>query len=300
MNTMRIAMIGAQELEGEAVAKAFKQAKCALTLLVEDPSKAKQQLGQGFEYKYCDTSSLSLLKTALLGVDSVYISLKCVDESSAQQMVNQIKNIVAACQFCNVKTIGLLSQSQVSEENAPLFYEVAAIYECEQHVINSGLNYFIFCPAPFMECLPQYVHGRQLYHYIKSEKIIAWLALKDFAQAVLKTYQHGAIEKARFILQGDSQYSLQQAICLYAQEVYRGVKFESVEVFLSWLRISFSADKELLHGAKKARFLGQARTVIDDKSEQGHWLLPNPKTQLKSWCHSQILVKRQDQTALSA
>ena len=297
---MKIAMLGAQEIEGQAVAKAFKHAKCTLTLLVEDISQAKQQLGQGFVYKHCDTSSLSLLKNALLGVDSVYISLKCVDESSAQQLVNRLKNIVAACQFCNVKTIGLLSHSLVSDENSSLFYEVAAIYECEQHVINSGLNYFIFCPAPFMECLPQYVHERQLYHYIKSEKVIAWLALKDFAQAVVKTYQHGAIEKARFILQGDSQYSLQQAIYIYAQEVYRGVKFENIEVFLSWLRVSFSADKALLHGAKQARFLGQAKAVVDDKSEQGHWLLPNPKTQLKTWCHSQILVKRQDQTALSA
>lgn len=297
---MKIAMIGAQSVEGEVVAKAFKQAKFALTLLVEDTSQAKQQLGLGFEYKQCDTSSLSLLKNAFLGVDSVYVSLSCVDESSAQQLVSRLKNIVAACQFCNVKTIGLLSHSLVSPENAQLFYEAKALYECEQQVINSGLNYFIFCPAPFMECLPQYVHERQVYHYIKSEKLISWLALKDFAHSVVKTYQHGGIEKARFILQGDNPLSLQQAIYIYAQEVYRGVKIETVEVFLSWLRVSFSADKALLHGAKKARFLGQAKTVIDDKSEQGHWLLPNPKTQLKAWCHSQILVKRQDQTALSA
>ncbi len=297
---MKVAMIGAEELEGQAVAKAFKHAKCVLTLLVEDVFQAKQQLGVGYEFKTCDTTKLSLLKKALLGVDSVYISLKCVDENSSLQLVSQIKNIVAACQFCNVKTIGLLSQSLVSEKNAHLFYEVAALYECEKLVKSSGLNYFIFCPAPFMECLPQYVHERQLYLYVKSEKIIHWLALKDFAQAVVKTYQNGSIKDARIILQGDCLYSLQEAINIYVQEVHPGVKFENVEVFFSWLRVSFLADKELLHGAKKARFLGQACIEVDDKSEQGHWLLPHSKIQLKNWCSAQVLKKHQEHTALSA
>ncbi|MEH6347593.1 MAG: NAD(P)H-binding protein [Bermanella sp.] len=297
---MKIAMIGAEELEGQAVAKAFKQAKCVLTLLVEDVSQAKQQLGMGYEFKSCDTTKIGLLKKVLLGVDSVYISLKCVDESSSQQLISQIKNIVAACQFCNVKTIGLLSQSLVSEKNAHLFYEAAALYECEQLVKSSGLNYFIFCPAPFMECLPQYAHERQLYQYVKSEKTIHWLALKDFAQAVVKTYQNGSVKNARIILQGDSLHSLQEAMNIYVQEVYPGVKFENVEVFFSWLRVSFLANKDLLHGAKKARFLGQAYTEIDDKSEQGHWLLPHSKIQLKNWCSAQALEKRQEHTALSA
>ena len=297
---MNIALIGAIEVEGAMVAKAFKQAKCSLTLLVDDISQAEYQLGLDCDYRHCDTHSLSMLKNALLGIESVYISITCTDESSAQLMVSQVKGIVAACQFCNVKTIGLLSQALVSEENSALFYEATAQYECEELIKSSGLNYFIFCPGMFMEYLPQYVSEGQLYRYIKSDKVFHWLSLNDFASAVVKTYQHGGIQNARFILQGDSQYSLQEAINIYVHEVYRGVKFERVEVFLSWLKVSFMGDQTLLHGAKRARFLAQANTVIDDKSEQGHWLLPNPKTQLKDWCQSQILVKRQDQIALSA
>ena len=297
---MKVAMIGAEELEGQAVAKAFKQAKFALTLLVKDASQAKQRFGLGYEFKTCDPTKLGLLKKALLGMDSVYISLKCVDENSSQQLVNHIKNIVAACQFCNVKTIGLLSQNLVSEKNVHLFYEAAALYECEQLVKSSGLNYLIFCPAPFMEFLPQYAHKGQLYQYVKSEKIIHWLALKDFAQAVLKTYQYDSIKDARIILQGDSLHSLQEAMSIYVKEVYPGVKFETVEVFFSWLRVSFLANKKWLHGAKKARFLGQACTEDDGNSEQGHWLLPHSKTQLKNWCSAQALEKRQEHTALSA
>jgi len=297
---MKIALIGAEEAEGEVVAKAFKQAKCAVTLLVEDISEVKQQLGQGYEYKHCDTTNLGHLKNALQGVDNVYISLKCVDEEDSLQLITRIKNIVTACQFCNVKTIGLLSQDLVNEKNAHLFYEAAALYECERLVKHSGLNYFIFCPAPFMECLPQYVHERQLYHYIKSEKVIHWLALTDFSQAVVKTFQHGGIKNARIILQGDCQYSLKEAIQIYAKALYPGSKFENVEVFFSWLKVSFMANKALLHGAKKARFLGQACTVIDDKNEHGNWLLPHSKTALKSWCSGQVLEKRQNHSALSA
>jgi len=297
---MKIAMIGAEEVEGQAVAKAFKQAKCAVTLLVEDISEVKQQLGQGYEYKHCDTTNLGHLKNALQRVDSVYISLKCVDEEDSLQLITRIKNIVTACQFCNVKTVGLLSRDLVSEKNAQLFYEVAALYKCEQLLKNSGLNYFIFCPTPFMECLPQYVHGRQLYHYVKSENVIRWLALNDFAQAVVKTFQHTGIKNARIILQGDCQYSLKEAVSIYAQELYPDLEFENIDVFFSWLKVSFTANKALLHGAKKARFLAQADTVMDYKSEQGHWLLPHSKTALKNWCIGQALEKRQDHTALSA
>lgn len=297
---MNIALIGACEMEGAAVAKAFKQAKCEPTLVVEDVLQAQQLLGNEYKYKRCELGSLSMLKNTLLGMESVYISLTCSDECSAQLMVGYIKNIVAACQFCNVKTIGLLSQSFVSEQNTGLFYETHAQYECEQLLRESALNYLIFCPAPFMENVPQYVQGRQLHNYIKSERAIHWLALKDFACAVVKTYQHGGIENARFILQGQSAFSLQEAINIYAQEVYRGIKFENVESFISWLRVSFMVDKRLLHGAKQARFLAQAQPVKDDNSEQGHWLLPSVTTAFKAWCHLQVLVKRQDQTALSA
>jgi len=151
-----------------------------------------------------------------------------------------------------------------------------------------------------MECLPQYVHERQLYHYIKSEKSIHWLALTDFAQAVVKTFQHGGIKNARIILRGDCQHSLKEAVSIYVQELYPGLKFENLDVFFSWLKVSFTANKTLLHGAKKARFIGQASAVTDYKSEQGHWLLPHSKTALKNWCHGQALEKRQDSTALSA
>ncbi|HNE03654.1 MAG TPA: NmrA family NAD(P)-binding protein, partial [Anaerolineales bacterium] len=71
-----ILVIGGTGMLGKPVAQQLKADGFNVRLLVRNPEKAKKLLGEGYELMQGDMDNESSLRTALIGVDGVHISLK--------------------------------------------------------------------------------------------------------------------------------------------------------------------------------------------------------------------------------
>ncbi len=280
---MNIAVVCAADNASQAVALAFKKAEFNVTLVV---TTSKPVACTEMAVVNASLANVKQLSQAFAGVDFVYISIGGQDSVECkQQIIQGTKNIVAAAKASKVKTLGFLSGVNVNVETCENNYQVAAQYDAELTIKNSGLNYLIFCPSWFMESLENFYQDGKVCLFAKSRQTMHWLAMADFAKMVVASFSDARLNSSKIFLKGPQALTLQQALEQYVKALHPQDVFIITPVYLAWVMISFGDQKLKLHWANMCRFF---ESVGEEKSDCGaRQYLPTPQFSLEAWCQIQ-------------
>ncbi len=276
-----ILVIGGTGMLGKPVAQQLKADGFNVRLLVRNPEKAKKLLGEGYELMQGDMDNESSLRTALIGVDGVHISLKGgPTEADFERMDHfAVRDIARIAKEKNVGRVTLISAYAVSEEKADT-PESRSKVKGEAALKSSGVPYTIFRCSWFMETLPLFVQGKNISLIGNQIHLLHWIAVEDYARMVSKSYQTDATLNKELYIFGPEAYTMGEAMRIYAEQA--GVKVSPISTtMLSALgMLTFNAEwKGMAVLMKHYENWGE-----DGSPEEANLLLGAPQMTLNEWC----------------
>ncbi len=280
---MNVGVVCAADQSSHVVALAFQKAGFNVTLvLTTSEPVARPEM----TVVSASLASVNQLTQAFSGLDFVYINVAAQDPLECQRKIVQgTNNIVAAAKNSKVKTIGFVSGVNVNVETCEKNYQIAAQYEAELSIKNSGLNYLIFCSSWFMENLENFYQDGKVCLFAKSRQTMHWLAMDDFAKMVVASFCDARLNSSKIILKGPQALTIQQALERYVRVLHPQDSFTITPVYLAWVMISFGDQKSKLHWANMCRFF---ESVGEEKNHRDtNQFLPDPQCSLDGWCQSQ-------------
>ncbi len=212
-----IAIIGGTGMLGRPVAKQLQQDGFDVRILSRQPSKARQQLGDGFDYRPAELANVASLKSALVGVDAVHINVRGHDKASHYtQHIEGTKNILAALEGAKLDVISMISSASAHPEFNDR-WDNRYKWEAEQLLKQSEHPYLAFLPSWFMESLPMFVQKNRLMQIGPSSQPIHWVAADDYAKEVSRAYQNTDCRNQRLSVYGPESLTMSEAFNRYAQ-----------------------------------------------------------------------------------
>ncbi len=255
-------VVGGTGMLGAPVARHLKEDGYEVRILARTPEKAKKMFPEGYEIIKGDIFNTEELKAALDGCFGVHISLSGGPLEEDYDKIEHLgaKAVTEAAKEKGVKKITLLSGASTKKENTH-FFMVAAKYNAEQAVINSGINYTIFRACWFMESLPKFVSGNRASMIGKQPNPIHWMAADEFAGIVSRSYEMPESDNKTFITYGPDKIKMAEALQRYCDRFHPGLKVSSIPFWLAKLVGKIKKKPEFLN---IIRFLQYYETIFED------------------------------------
>ncbi|MBA3581862.1 MAG: NAD(P)H-binding protein [Gammaproteobacteria bacterium] len=282
-----VLIAGATGRLGEPVARRLLADGYAVRILARNTTQARQQLGEGFAYVAGDVTQAESLPAALVGVDSVYISLRGTNTiaSYEQNELLGTQNLAKAAAQAGVQRIVYLSGAGDLAAHAD--FPVARIkLGAERALIESGVPYTILRATHFMEFLPMFVRGKRATVIGHQPHAYHYLAVDDYAEMVSQAIKNSAAANTTLTVYGPKAYTMQAALEVYKQICAPNIKVDSLPLplfkFIAWL--TRNPDMRwaaiLFSGFQRIAELGAAQ------SKEANELLGEAGTTLEQWCEN--------------
>ncbi len=270
-----ILVIGATGLLGAPVARNLKKSGFGVRILARNTEKARKLFDDDFEIVEGNVSDPDRLESALDGCYGVHINLSGEIEQTGTE------NVVKASVNKGIKKISYISGTSVSEKGL-WFPQTRRKFMAEKAIKESGINYSIFCPTWFMESLPKYVKGDKAYVFGKTNVIFHFVAARDYAEMVSKSFLIEEANNKRFFIHGPEGYLFHEAMKKYCSVMHPEIK--KVTVMPIWLTKMVAAIK----GSPEMKFAAEFMSFFKKTGELGdpaeaNTLLGAPKTTLDEW-----------------
>jgi len=225
----KILFIGASGMLGKPVVLELLRAGFKLTLLGRDVEKM-EKLFPNTPVVKGDVFDIISLETAMTGQEIVYLNLSVAQSSKKNEPQPEregISNIIEAAKKTNVKRIVYLSSLIKNYEGMNGFSWWA--FQIKQAAVNaikkSGLNYSIFYPSTFMECLDkQMLQGTRLMLAGKSEAPMWFIAGKDYGVQVAWALKKAGDSNQEYVVQGLEPFTSDEAAKLFIENVKSKIK----------------------------------------------------------------------------
>ena len=266
---------------GKPVAQQLKADGFNVRLLVRNPEKAKKLLGDGYELFQGDVDNLDSVRAALTGVDGVHISLKGgPTEADFERMDHlAVRDISKIAKEKKVGRVTLISAYAVSEEKADT-PESRSKVRGEAALKSSGVPYTIFRASWFMETLPLFVQGKSISLIGNQIHPLHWIAAKDYARMVSKSYQTEETLNKELYIFGPEAYTMGEAMKIYADHAGIKVSPMSTQMLAVIGTLTFNTEwKGMSVLMKHYENWGE-----DGSPEEANRLLGAPQITLKEWC----------------
>jgi len=225
----KILFIGASGMLGKPVALELIRAGFQLTLLARDIEKM-EKLFPKIPIVKGDVFDISSLEEAMKGQEIVYLNLS-VDQSSKkndkQTEREGIQNILEAAKKTGVKRIAYLSSLIKNYEgmNGFNWWSFQIKQAAVDAIKRSGLNYSIFYPSTFMECLDQQMlQGSRVMLAGKSEAPMWFIAGKDYGKQVAWALKKAGNDNQEYNVQGLEPFTFDQAAKVFCDNYKSPVK----------------------------------------------------------------------------
>ena len=185
----KVLFIGASGMLGKPVALELMRAGFPVTFLARDVEKMKKLFPNAAIVKG-DVLDIASLEAAMAGQEIVYLNLSVAQSSKKNEPQPEregINNIIEAAKKTNVKRIVYLSSLIKNYEgmNGFNWWAFQIKHAAVSAIKRSGLNYTIFYPSTFMECLDkQMLQGTRIMLAGKSEAPMWFIAGKDYGVQV--------------------------------------------------------------------------------------------------------------------
>ena len=225
----KILFIGASGMLGRPVALELMRAGFVVTLLARDVEKMRK-LFPNTPIVKGDVFDIASLEAAMAGQEIVYLNLSVAQSSKKSEPQPEregINNIIEAAKKTNIKRIVYLSSLIKNYEGMNGFNWWA--FQIKQAAVNaikgSGLNYSIFYPSTFMECLDkQMLQGTRIMLAGKSEAPMWFIAGKDFGVQVAWALKKAGDSNQEYNVQGLEPYTSDEAAKVFIQNVKSNIK----------------------------------------------------------------------------
>ena len=225
----KILFIGASGMLGRPVALELMRAGFVVTLLARDVEKMRK-LFPNTPIVKGDVFDIASLEAAMAGQEIVYLNLSVAQSSKKSEPQPEregINNIIEAAKNTNIKRIVYLSSLIKNYEGMNGFKWWA--FQIKQAAVNaikgSGLNYSIFYPSTFMECLDkQMLQGTRIMLAGKSEAPMWFIAGKDFGVQVAWALKKAGDSNQEYNVQGLEPYTSDEAAKVFIQNVKSNIK----------------------------------------------------------------------------
>ena len=225
----KILFIGASGMLGKPVALELMRAGFPVTFLARDVEKMKKLFPNAAVVKG-DVFDIASLETAMAGQEIVYLNLSVAQSSKKTEPQPEregIKNVIDAAHKTSVKRLVYLSSLIKNYEGMNGFKWWA--FEIKHAAVNaikkSGLNYSIFYPSTFMECLDkQMLQGTRIMLAGKSEAPMWFIAGKDYGVQVAWAMKKAGDTNQEYVVQGLEPYTSDEAAKVFIQNVKSNIK----------------------------------------------------------------------------
>jgi len=225
----KILFIGASGMLGKPVALELMRAGFPVTFLARDVEKMQKLFPNAAVVKG-DVFDIASLETAMTGQEIVYLNLSVAQSSKKTEPQPEregINNIIEAAKKTSIKRIVYLSSLIKNYEGMNGFNWWA--FEIKHAAVNaikkSGLNYSIFYPSTFMECLDkQMLQGTRIMIAGKSEAPMWFIAGKDYGVQVAWAMKKAGDSNQEYIVQGLEPYTSDEAAKVFIQNVKSNIK----------------------------------------------------------------------------
>ena len=225
----KILFIGASGMLGKPVALELMRAGFPVTFLARDVEKMKKLFPNATVVKG-DVFDIASLETAMAGQEIVYLNLSVAQSSKKTEPQPEregINNIIEAAKKTNIKRVVYLSSLIKNYEGMNGFKWWA--FEIKHAAVNaikkSGLNYSIFYPSTFMECLDkQMLQGSRIMLAGKSEAPMWFIAAKDYGVQVAWAMKKAGDTNQEYVVQGLEPFTSDEAAKVFIENVKSNIK----------------------------------------------------------------------------
>jgi nucleoside-diphosphate-sugar epimerase len=225
----KILFIGASGMLGKPVALELLRAGFQLTLLARDVEKM-EKLFPKIPIIKGDVFDIASLEQAMKGQEIVYLNLSVEQTSKKNDKQTEregMQNIIEAAKKTGVKRIAYLSSLIKNYEGMNGFNWWS--FQIKQAAVNavkrSGLNYSIFYPSTFMECLDQQMlQGSRLMLAGKSESPMWFISGRDYGKQVAWALKKAVNENQEYNIQGSEPFTFDQAAKVFVENYKSPVK----------------------------------------------------------------------------
>ena len=225
----KILFVGASGMLGKPVALELMRAGFPVTLLARDVEKM-QKLFPNASVLKGDVFDIASLEAAMEGQEIVYLNLSVAQSSKKNEPQPEregINNIIEAAKKTSIKRIVYLSSLIKNYEGMNGFNWWA--FQIKQAAVNaikkSGLNYTIFYPSTFMECLDkQMLQGTRIMLAGKSEAPMWFIAGKDYGVQVAWALKKAGNSDQEYVVQGLEPFTSDEAAKVFIENVKSKIK----------------------------------------------------------------------------
>jgi len=225
----KILFIGASGMLGKPVALELLRAGFKLTLLARDVEKM-QKLFPNAPVAKGDVFDIASLEAAMVGQETVYLNLSVAQSSKKNEPQSEregINNIIEAAKKTGIKRIVYLSSLIKNYEGMNGFNWWA--FQIKHAAVNaikkSGLNYSIFYPSTFMECLDkQMLQGTRIMLAGKSEAPMWFIAGKDYGVQVAWALKKAGDSNQEYVVQGLEPFTSDEAAKVFIENAKSDIK----------------------------------------------------------------------------
>lgn len=225
----KILFIGASGMLGKPVGLELFRAGFQLTLLARDVEKMKK-LFPNASVVEGDVFDKPSLEAAMAGQEIVYMNLSVAQTSKKNEPQPEregISNIIEAAKKAGIKRLVYLSSLIKNYQGMNGFKWWA--FEIKEGAINeiknSGLNYSIFYPSTFMECLDkQMLQGSRIMLAGRSEAPMWFIAAKDFGVQVAWALKKAGDSNQEYVVQGLEPFTADEAAKVFIENVKSDIK----------------------------------------------------------------------------
>jgi uncharacterized protein YbjT (DUF2867 family) len=225
----KVLFIGASGMLGKPVALELLRAGFPVTFLARDVEKMRKLFPNASVVKG-DVFDTASLEAAMAGQEIVYLNLSVAQSSKKNEPQPEregVSNVIEAGKKASIKRIVYLSSLIKNYEGMNGFHWWA--FQIKQAAVNaikkSGLNYSIFYPSTFMECLDkQMLQGTRIMLAGKSEAPMWFIAAKDYGVQVAWALKKAGDSNQEYIVQGLEPFTSDEAAKVFIENVKSKIK----------------------------------------------------------------------------
>jgi nucleoside-diphosphate-sugar epimerase len=225
----KILFIGASGMLGKPVVLELLRAGFPVTLLARDVEKM-QKLFPNAPVAKGDVFDIASLEAAMAGQEIVYLNLSVAQSSKKSEPQPEregINNIIEAAKKTSVKRIVYLSSLIKNYEgmNGFSWWAFQIKHAAVNAIKKSGLNYSIFHPSTFMECLDkQMLQGTRIMLAGKSEAPMWFIAGKDYGVQVAWAMKKAGNNNQEYVIQGLEPFTSDEASKVFIENAKSKIK----------------------------------------------------------------------------
>ena len=177
-----------------------------------------------------DVFDIASLEAAMAGQEIVYLNLSVAQSSKKNEPQPEregINNIIEAAKKTSVKRIVYLSSLIKNYEgmNGFKWWAFQIKHAAVNAIKKSGLNYTIFYPSTFMECLDkQMLQGTRIMLAGKSEAPMWFIAGKDYGVQVAWALKKAGDSNQEYNVQGLEPFTSDEAAKVFTENVKSTIK----------------------------------------------------------------------------